>query len=791
MTNARVTTIAERITNDLHPATVAVLLRAREESALVSALRQRNIRAWGLVMDESLDAIESTIREYCFLVAPFDLLPRRYDLIVCLGALAHLPQLDVERSIANLCAHAEDVLFSPTRPRLHAPLSSEASQAHSAEHWAAVFARRNFFHQVYFDATFADSNAMCFRKLHGSIAGVVHDYEQRQRELTELVAALQRGRAMRALRRVDALRRRFGPGGRVASARGAEARGRGESQTRTYDPNYADWIAANEPSADELERQRQHRFDYAPRLSIITPVFNPPPYALREAIESVCRQTYSNWEWCLADGGSDVPEVRAILEEAAANDERIRVNFLPANLGISGNSNQALRLATGEFVLLFDHDDRLAPFALHEIVRTLNDDPNLDIVCFDEDKITADSAMRLQPMFKPARWSPETMLSANYLMHAAIRRSLIEQVGGFDSASDGAQDWDVLLRCSEQTSHIGHVAKVLYHWRMLPNSAAVGVAAGKPWAIEVQPRVVVNHLKRLGIADASFKLHTPGVFQLVWPVRHDKISIIIPTKAQAGLLRRCVQSLLSLTASGYSNFEVIIVDTGSTDRRALDYYAELGGAPRVRMLRFDAPFNYSAVNNFGVQHATGAHLLFLNNDIEAIEAGWLEEMLRWSQRPEIGAVGAKLLYPEGTIQHAGIVIGMGHVFAGAPEDRADSSLWGGPNAYRNVSAVTGACMMMRRDVFDQMGGFNEDYALAFSDVELCLRITQKGYRIVYTPFARLRHEEGATRANYVPDTDHTLADQHLRTVIEQGDPFFNPNLSLASRTPKLRLPDEV
>lgn len=770
MTNVSYDAVAACLARDFHLTSVAVIACSPEVMALVTALRRRHIRAWGVMPEDVLAQVEAEARAHCFAGGPLDPLPRQYDLIVCLGGLTNLLQLDLERAATNLCNHAEMVLLSPgtTQP---------------VEEWAALFAQRDFFHAVYYDARFVAPDAMLFHKLRHPIANIVWAYERRQRELVELIARYEQGRFIRLTRWLHATAHRLGQAIRKPSPAPVAA-SREPTSVRIVD-EYAAWIAANEPNADELERQRRHRFADNPRISIITPVFDPPPDVLCETIESVISQTYPNWEWCIADGGSSQAEVRHILESAMQRDARICIVWLGENRGIAVNSNAALHMATGDFVLLFDHDDVLAPFALHEIVNKLNEDPALDIVYFDEDKITADGKTRLQPMFKPACRSPELMLSANYLMHAAVRRKLVEAVGGFDPDAEGAQDWDLLLRCTERTNRIAHVAKVLYHWRMLPGSAATGVAAGKPWAVEVQPRVVVNHLRRIGVPEPRAELLAPGYFRLIWPVREEKISIIIPTRDRLELLRRCLRSLLTLTA--YRNFEVLVVDTGSTDQRVWDFYAELASEPRVRVLRREGAFNYAATNNFGAQHAVGAHLLFLNNDVEALSPDWLEEMLRWSQRPEIGVVGAKLLYPEGTIQHAGIVLGLGHLFAGAQEDYIDS-LFGGPNWYRNFSAVTGACLMTRREVFEQVGGFDEAYRLVMNDVDLCLRIASRGYRIVYTPFARLRHEEGATRANYVPWENHVLAGQRMHAIVAQGDPFFNPNLDTGSKIPRLRAP---
>jgi GT2 family glycosyltransferase len=548
---------------------------------------------------------------------------------------------------------------------------------------------------------------------------------------------------------------------------------------------YQVWIANTEPDAQELARQRQQAetLTLQPLISFITPVYNPPPQVLRATLESVLAQTYGRWELCLADGGSADPQVQAILDEFARRDPRIRVERLESNLGISGNSNRALAMARGEFIALLDHDDLLAPDMLWEVVRLLNTAPDADILYFDEDHITEDGAVRHLPMLKPDSWSPELLLSTNYLMHSVLRRALVEAVGGFDPAMDGTQDWDLLLRCTEQTDRVLHIPRVLYHWRQVPGSAASGVR--KPGTFERQLRCVEAHLKRQGIAEPQASFPLPGFVRVVWPAQGAKVSIIIPTKDKVKYLRKCVDSILERTA--YPDYEVLLVDSGSSQPETREYYAALRQEPRVRLLDFPPPFNYSAANNFGANQATGSLLLFLNNDIEILEPDWLEELARWAERPESGAVGAKLLYADDTIQHAGVVMGMegiaSHVFWDMPEHAC--GLFGCLDWYRNYMAVTGACMLMRREVFEAVGGFDENYVLVFSDVKICLDIIKQGYRNIYTPFARLRHYEGASRAASIPPHDLLRAYTELRAYVETGDPYFNPNLSYAVRRPTL------
>jgi GT2 family glycosyltransferase len=554
--------------------------------------------------------------------------------------------------------------------------------------------------------------------------------------------------------------------------------------------SYDAWLIRNEPSEAALQSQHVEaaQLAYQPLLSIITPVYDPPEEVLQETIASVQAQTYPNWEFCLVEGGSTNPEIRVLLDRAAMQEPRIRVSYLAENLGIAGNSNAAAALASGEFLVLLDHDDTLAPHMLFEVANALNGRPEADLIYFDEDKLSEFGEQRSEPFFKPD-WSPEMLLSANYLMHSVIRRELFMAVGGFASDTDGAQDWDLALRCTERSTAIVHIPKILYHWRQMAGSTAATYEA-KPYVFDNQLRIVAEHLRHQGIAEARARFVGPGVLQAIWPTQNSTVSIIIPTKEKIGLLRPCLNSLLQLTA--YVDYEVILVDTGSQQAETLAYYAELRDDPRVRILDYAQPFNYSAANNFGAAQASGDLLLFLNNDIEILHPDWLEELVRWAERPDIGVVGTKLLYPDGRIQHAGVIIGMeghaSHVFWGVHEQ------YGGPFGssewYRDYMAVTGACMMMRRTLFDEVGRFDEEYELAFSDIELCLRTIGAGYRNVYTPFARLRHHEGGSRGHYIPVDDMLRAYDHMYALVAQGDPFFNQNLSYTSRIPQLSRADE-
>ena len=547
--------------------------------------------------------------------------------------------------------------------------------------------------------------------------------------------------------------------------------------------DYARWVRKNEPGPAELERQRGTRFPREITVSIVTPTYETPAPFLRALLESVRQQTYARWELCVADGGSRSPQVRAILEEAARQDARIKVVFLPQNEGIAGNTAAALALAGGEFVAFLDHDDTLAPFALFEVVKAVHAEPEADVLYSDEDVIDARGGRRTDPQFKPD-WSPDALTSRNYICHLAVyRRELVGRVGGVRPGFDGSQDYDLVLRATEQARKVVHVPQVLYHWRQHGGSSAGDVRA-KLYAVEAGRKALQEHLNRRGVAGAVANGPVPGVYRTTYAVAGRPLtSIIIPNRDQAAILARCIDSLARTV---YDRYEILLVENNSRDPATFAYYRKLGGRPNLRLLTWDRPFNYSAVNNFAAARAQGDVLLFLNNDVEVINADWLERLLEHALRPEVGAVGAKLYYPDDTVQHAGVVLGVGavagHVHLGAAR--------GAPGyccrllSVQNYSAVTGACLMTRRSVFEELRGFDEDFPLAFNDTDLCMRVRRAGYRIVWTPWAELYHHESATRGH--EDTPEKKARFHAEMsrfllkwgdVVGRGDPFYSPNLS--------------
>ncbi len=565
---------------------------------------------------------------------------------------------------------------------------------------------------------------------------------------------------------------------------------------QSNDPAYNLWMSQNEPDKDQLKTMRieSQSWPYRPKVSVIVPVYNPNEYDLTECIKSVLVQIYDNWELCLVDGGSETSYVKRIIRKFANRDRRIKFISLPQNLGIAGNSNEALKLATGEYIGFLDHDDMLAPFALYEVVKLLNQDRTVDFIYSDEDKVPENGKNRFQPFFKPG-WSPDTFLSYNYLCHfSVIRRTLIEQVGGFRKGYDGAQDYDLMLRAVQKTDNIRHIPKILYHWRATSDSAASQLMA-KPYALDAAKRAIGEYLKGHGyeaeVSDGLF----PTSYRVKYKLRSSHyVSIIIPTRDMVHLLSRCVSSILEKTE--YKNYEILIVDNQSKEKETHDFFNKIQENPKVRVISYDRPFNYAILNNEAVRHAKYEYLLFLNNDTEIINGEWLSAMLEFAQRDDVGAVGAKLYYPDGTIQHGGVIIGLSGLADHSHRYMPGSSPgdMGRLKVIQNLSAVTAACMMVRKKVFEEVKGFDERLSHDFNDVDLCLKIRQRGYLIIFTPYAELYHHELGSRGQEERHKRHarSLKDgEYVRNkwkqVYEKGDPYYNPNLSLDKPDFSLRI----
>ena len=537
---------------------------------------------------------------------------------------------------------------------------------------------------------------------------------------------------------------------------------------------YQEWIARHAPSADELAslRQRAERLDPAPLFTVVVPVHDIADPWLRRCLDSVRGQAWQRWELCVVDDGSREPHVGATLKEYAGLDARIRVETLAESQGIVGATRRAMEMAAGDFVAFLDHDDELAPEALLAVAAELADAPHVDLVYSDEDKLD-EAGRRTEPFFKPD-WSPDLLLSMNYLNHlTVIRRTLLDAVGGLRPGFDGSQDYDLLLRVTERTDRIAHLPRVLYHWRKVPGSEAAERGV-KDYAWTSARKALEEAVQRRGTG-ARVESSVPGLYHVRYPVRGEPlVSIIMPTRDKASLLRTCVSSIEQQTT--WRRWELLVVDNGSTEPDAVAYLAEL--ATRHRVLRDDRPFNWSAINNRAAREARGEHLLFVNNDVEVVAPGWIEAMLEHSQRPEVGAVGARLLYPDGRVQHAGVVLGLGavagHAFKHRPGD--DHGYFALGHVVRNVSAVTGACLMSRREAFEKVGAFDEQLTVAFNDIDYCLKLRRAGLLVVYTPLATLYHHESATRGDLHPPEDEALMKARWNDEI-LADPYYNPHLT--------------
>ena len=873
---------------------------------LVEALRDRGVEAFGIdVSAYAIGEVRADVRPYCRVASATEPLDGPWDLITCIEVLEHMSEAEGRRAIANICAAADDVLFSSTPDDFDEPTHVNVRPS---SWWVERFAEHGFELDVELDVSFVSPHALRFRaaagrgpaldallryrhRLHleraalrhqvdgqgrivgelqkrqarlwsdyaavqrgaqavradlhavrGQLAGTRDALAARERELADtasrlaareeelavlrrnteekdtLIAglnyhllALQRTIGWKVLERLRRVRDRLIP----ADSRRRDAYWRIRRPTEvlldegprafffktrykfrlkwqgqeplvkppprefsadTLDARYQLWLTRHRPGPGDLDRMRRAvgRLAYTPVISVVTPVYNTDEAWLRRCIESVREQVYPHWELCLVDDGSTRPHVAAILDEYAAAEPRVRVEHLAKNRGIAGASSAGLELATGDFVALLDHDDELPPEALFEVVKRLNAEPDLDLIYTDEDKLEADGR-RAEPFFKPG-WSPDLLQSMNYITHLSVfRRRLLAEIGGFRPGFDGSQDYDLLLRFTERTERIGHIPQVLYHWRKIPGSAAASTAA-KPHAYEAGRRALEESLRRRGWPGTVSVLR-PGCYTLRRGLRETPlVSIIVPTRDRWSLLQQCLRSVEEKTT--YPRYEIIVLDNDSAEPETMEGLRAIAG--KYRVLPCPGPFNFSAINNLGAAEARGDYVVFLNNDTQVVEPDWLNAMLEHAQRPEVGAVGARLSYPDGRIQHAGLVLGIGgvadHAFRGLPGEQF--SYFGLATVVRNVSAVTAACMMVSRRAFDEAGGFDERLEVALNDVDLCLRLRQKGYLIVYTPLAHLYHHESGTRGRLHPPSDEELVWKRWGDVIRSGDPYYNANLTL-------------
>ena len=559
-----------------------------------------------------------------------------------------------------------------------------------------------------------------------------------------------------------------------------------EKLTNKDGVSYKAWMRSHMPTAKMLEEQRKQKFTYEPKISIVVPLYRTPEKYLNEMIASIKNQTYANWELCLSDGSGKDSTLTALLKRYEKEDSRIRVVYNDSQLQISENTNEALKIATGDYIAFGDHDDLLAPDAFFECVKAINQDSTIDMIYTDEDKITMDGKEHFQPHFK-SDFNIDMLRSVNYICHlTVVKRELFEKVGFLNSEFNGAQDYDFVLRCVEQASNIKHIAKILYHWRAHMDSTAENPES-KLYAFQAGARAIEAHYERCGIDAKVSQEELNGLYRSKYQIKEQPlVSIIIPNKDHIEDLDKCIRSIEE--KSTYKNVEYIVIENNSEKKETFEYYDKIQVEfPKVKVVFWEREFNYSAINNFGVTFAQGEYLLFLNNDTEIINVDCIEELLGYCMREDVGIVGAKLFYEDDTVQHAGVIIGMGgvagHAFIGA--GKSDPEYFGRALIAQDYSAVTAACLMTKRKIFDEVEGFEEKLAVAFNDVDFCLKVRAAGYLVVYNPYAQLHHYESKSRG--LEDTEEKVRrfQGEIRTfqyrwadILNEGDPYYNINLTL-------------
>jgi glycosyltransferase involved in cell wall biosynthesis len=554
----------------------------------------------------------------------------------------------------------------------------------------------------------------------------------------------------------------------------------------TEENPYQQWINKNEAVPFREVMDNLKSFALQPLISMVVPVYNPDKQFLIDCIESVINQSYPNWQLCLADDKSPLPHVREVLEAYQAKDKRVKTVFRSQNGHISAASNSALEVASGEWTALLDHDDLLHEHALYHVVKTVNENPDVEFIYSDEDKID-EQGKRIDPHFK-SDWNLDLLYSQNYVSHLGVyKTNIIKKIGGFRLGYEGSQDYDLLLRYSREIDqeNIIHIPKVLYHWRMVEGSTALA-SGEKSYTTDAGIKALQEHFKALG-KDVSVEQGAgPNMYKVNWAIKDEPlVSLIIPTYNGYEITKQAIDSILEKTT--YSNYEILLVDNNSNDPIALEYFEELDQHEKISVLRYPYPFNYSAINNFAAKQAKGKIIGLVNNDVEVINPEWLTEMASNSQRDDVGCVGAMLYFENDTIQHAGVIIGIGGVGGHSHKHfkRDADGYFSRLKVVQNLSAVTAACLLVRKDVFEQVNGLNEqDLTVAFNDVDFCLKVQKAGYRNLWTPYAELYHHESISRgaednpdkvARFNKEVDYM---KDTWRTDKKPDPCYNPNLSL-------------
>lgn len=567
---------------------------------------------------------------------------------------------------------------------------------------------------------------------------------------------------------------------------------------------YKSFGTASFPNEEQIQIERSTVFDKNITISILVPLYNTPENFLRDMIESVVNQTYGGWELCLADGSDGAHDyVGAICQEYAKKDSRIRYKKLEKNEGISGNTNQCLTMATGEYIGLFDHDDILHPSVLFEYMKAICEQ-DADYIYCDEATFQGDKTIddMITMHFKPD-FAIDNLRANNYICHFSVfKKTLLDGTELFRSQFDGSQDHDMILRLTANAEKIVHVPRLMYYWRSHAGSVAADINA-KSYAIDAAKGAVADHLTKAGFQ--NFEISSTRAFETIFRIRYEiigkpQISILIPNKDHKDDLKRCIDSILE--KSTYDNYEIIIIENNSESKEIFDYYETLKENKLIKIVTYEGPFNYSKINNFGAQYATGEYLILLNNDTKIISLDWMEELLMYAQRPDVGAVGAKLYYGDQFIQHGGIILRLGaHRTAGHAHHRCDYYNLGymGRLCYaQNMSAVTGACLMVKTSLYKELGGLDESFEISLNDVDFCLRLREKGLLNIFTPFCELYHYESISRGlddhgekakRYQRESERFK--EKWKSVLEKGDPYFNPNFSLDKSDFSLKTEDDV
>ena len=558
-----------------------------------------------------------------------------------------------------------------------------------------------------------------------------------------------------------------------------------EKQAKNELNDYEKWLLSNMTTEEELNAQRKIKFKKRPKISILVPLYNTDIVFFKELLYTVHCQTYTNWELCLADGS---PKPLKKIEEICKKDCRIKYHFIGENKGISGNTNEAIKLATGDYISLLDHDDLLTEDCLYEVVKVINENPDVDFIYTDEDKIELFDESEFSPHFKPD-FAPDTLRSQNYICHFSVfRKDVMDKLVGFRSDYDGAQDYDIILRMSEivKPENIKHISKILYHWRVHKESTAM-LGSAKTWAFDAGRKAVEDHIKRIGLDGIVNNGKALGTYEVEYKVEgKPKVNILIPNKDGIEVLKVCIDSILNLTT--YDNYEIDIIENNSTEKETFEYYEKIKQNPKVKIIYYqEKGFNYSRIINFGVKNSDGDFVIQLNNDTEVVTPDWLEKMIGYAQQKRIGAVGVRLNYPDNTIQHAGVLLGLGGI-AGHLHKNISKDAYGYFSRavmIQNMTAVTAACIMTRREIYEEVGYMNEELAVAFNDIDFCMKIRKLGYLIIYNPYVELLHYESKTRGSEDSPEKVKRFNNEIETFrkawfkeLEEGDPYYNKNLRL-------------